>query len=116
MGMTDALAGVSLGGPAGGLSLAAPPAVTAPQRQLMQAAKDFESLLVHELLKEMKQTIPDSGSEDSGNEQVQGMFWSFLSQEVANQGGLGLWKSLYRQMQGHLQAPTDVSAVVEQNL
>ena len=116
MGMTDALAAANLASPAGRVSSAAPPAATAAQRRLMQATKDFESLLVHELLKEMKQTIPASGEEDSGNEQVQGMFWSFLSQEVANQGGLGVWKSLYRQMQGHLQAPTDVPTVVEQNL
>jgi len=96
--MSDAIWPASLTDPARPLypSVAAP--ANAQQRQMMQAAKDFESLLVHELLKEMKQTIPASGEDDAAGEQIQDMFWSYLSQEVSNKGGLGLWKSLYRQM------------------
>jgi Rod binding domain-containing protein len=98
MGVSDALAAANLASPAGRLSSSVSPPANAAQRRLMQATKDFESLLVHELLKEMKQTIPARGEDDAAGEQIQDMFWSYLSQEVSNKGGLGLWKSLYRQM------------------
>jgi Rod binding domain-containing protein len=65
---------------------------------LMQAAKDFESVLLQRLTEEMSHTIPDSGLlEDTGAEQVQSMFWGFLAEHVADQGGMGLWKDLYEQ-------------------
>lgn len=111
--MTELLAGIDLASPIRSASVSVGPASTAAQRQAMQTAKDFESLLVHELLKEMKETIP-SESDDAGGEQIQGMFWSFLSQEISNKGGLGLWKNLYQQMQAHTAAPA--AAQVEQNL
>ena len=63
-----------------------------------EAAKDFESVLLYKLLEEMKRTIPDSGLLGGGAaKQVQGMFWYYLAQEIADQGGLGLWKDVYRE-------------------
>ncbi len=60
-----------------------------------QAAKDFESVLIYKLLDEMRKTIPDSGLLDSAaSEQMEGIFWLHLAQEVADKGGLGLWKEL----------------------
>jgi Rod binding domain-containing protein len=71
----------------------------AGRRAAERAAKDFESVLLHRLLEEMRRTIPESGLLESGiSDQVQGLFYFYLSQEVANQGGLGVWKELYRQM------------------
>ncbi|HUS92813.1 MAG TPA: rod-binding protein [Phycisphaerae bacterium] len=65
---------------------------------LKQAAKDFESVLLDRLLNEMKNTIPDSGLTDDGvSKQVQEIFWSHLARDIADKGGLGLWKDLYRQ-------------------
>jgi len=29
---------------------------------------------------------------------MQGIFWFHMAQELANQGGVGLWKSVYKQM------------------
>ena len=67
-------------------------------KALVKAAKDFESVLLHKLLQEMKDTIPDSGlTGGSEAKQVQGIFWSFLAQDIADKGGLGLWKDLYEQ-------------------
>ncbi len=66
-----------------------------------QAAKDFESVLINKLLDEMRKTIPDSGLFDSAaSEQMEGIFWFYLAQEVANKGGLGLWKELAAKISG----------------
>jgi len=60
-----------------------------------EVARDFESVFMQQLLDTMKDTIPDPEAEDAGAEQIQGMYWSFLSQAVAEQGGLGLWQPVY---------------------
>jgi len=61
-----------------------------------QVAKDFESVLINKLLDEMKNTIGDWGFEKDGIcKQAQGIFWLYLAQDIANQGGLGLWKDIY---------------------
>jgi Rod binding domain-containing protein len=61
-----------------------------------QIAKDFESVLLYKVLDEMKNTIGDWGFEkDEISKQVQGIFWLNLADEIANNGGLGLWKDIY---------------------
>ena len=66
----------------------------------VKAAKDFESILLHKVFEEMQHTVPKSGLlDDSATEQVQGIFWMNLAQDVAAKGGVGLWKQVYRQMQ-----------------
>jgi Rod binding domain-containing protein len=61
-----------------------------------QIAKDFESILINKLLEEMKNTIGDWGFDKDGtSKQVQGIFWLNLAQDIANKGGLGLWKDVY---------------------
>ena len=60
-------------------------------------AKDFESVLLTKLLEEMKETVGQwSIEEEAGSEQVKGLFWLFLARDVADKGGLGLWKDLNR--------------------
>lgn len=64
-----------------------------------KAAKDFESVLLHKLLEEMKRTIPDSGLLSSGTtRQVQDLFWFHLAEELAEGGGLGLHKQLQQSL------------------
>ena len=64
-----------------------------------QAAKDFESVLLTKLLDVMKDTIGDWGfDKDGASEQVQGLFWLYLARDIANQGGFGLWKDIYRSL------------------
>ncbi len=68
-----------------------------PEDKKKQSAKDFESVLLNKLMEQMKNTIGDWGFErDGASEQVQGLFWLYLSQDVANNGGIGLWKEIYR--------------------
>lgn len=62
-----------------------------------QIAKDFESVLLYKLLDEMKNTIGDWGADkDGASRQVQGIFWLCLSRDIANNGGIGLWKDIHQ--------------------
>jgi len=72
-----------------------------------QIAKDFESILINKLLDQVKNTIGqwDFGSseiefldQDGLSQQMQGIFWLYLAQDIANKGGFGLWKDLYEFM------------------
>lgn len=73
------------------------------------AAKDFESILLQQVMQEMQQTVDKSGLlEDSTNDQVQSLFWMNLAQEVGSKGGIGLWKQLYQQI-----APAQAPAAAE---
>jgi Rod binding domain-containing protein len=69
---------------------------TLSEDKKIQAAKDFESVLVNKLLEKMEDTIGDWGFEkDGASKQVHGIFWLYLSQHIANNGGFGLWKDIY---------------------
>jgi len=66
-----------------------------------QIARDFESVLLTRLMDQMKDTIGDWGFEKDGSSgQVQGIFWLYLAQDVANNGGMGLWKDIYQFVAG----------------
>ena len=65
----------------------------------VQVAKNFESLFIGKLLEEMKKTIGDWGFEkDGASKQIQGIFWLYLARDVADKGGLGLWKQIHQSM------------------
>jgi Rod binding domain-containing protein len=77
-----------------------------------KAAKDFEAILVQKLVEEMKNTVPDSPlAEDGASKQMQDLFWLYLGQQVGQQGGLGLWKQMVRQL--HAPASTQTGASME---
>jgi Rod binding domain-containing protein len=62
-----------------------------------QIAKDFESILLSELMDEMKNTIGDWGfDKDGASQQIEGIFWLYLARDIANNGGFGLWKDIYK--------------------
>ncbi|OHB62218.1 MAG: hypothetical protein A2168_02130 [Planctomycetes bacterium RBG_13_50_24] len=68
-----------------------------PEEKKKQIAKDFESVLLNKMLDEMKNTVGDWGFEkDGASNQVQGIFWMFLSRDIANNGGIGLWKDIHQ--------------------
>ena len=68
-----------------------------PEQKKEQVAKDFESILLSQLLDEMKSSIGDWGFEESASsEQIQGIFWLYLARHLANNGGLGMWKDIYQ--------------------
>jgi Rod binding domain-containing protein len=62
-----------------------------------QIAKDFESVLLYKILDEMKNTIGDWGFDENGaSKQVHGIFWLCLARDIANNGGVGLWKDIHQ--------------------
>ncbi len=66
-----------------------------------QIARDFESVLLTRLMDQMKETVGDWGFEkDEASGQVQGIFWLHLAQDVAKNGGMGLWKDIHQFMAG----------------
>jgi Rod binding domain-containing protein len=70
---------------------------SADDKKTEKIAKDFESVLLTKLLDEMKNTIGNGlGEDEAGSEQVKGLFWLYLARDVADKGGLGLWKDLNR--------------------
>ncbi len=70
---------------------------SASDEKKKQLAKDFESVLLTRLFDEVRKSIEDSGFDDDvAADQVHGMFWSYLAQDVANKGGFGLWQDLYQ--------------------
>jgi Rod binding domain-containing protein len=61
-----------------------------------QLAKDFESVLLTKLFDQVKESIGSTGfEEDAASDQVQGLFWSYLAQDIGSKGGFGLWEDIY---------------------
>jgi len=74
------------------------PAARQGNSAAVRAAKDFESVFLHKLLKEMKDTIHDGGMLGDGTgDQIKDIFWQYLAQDLARKGGMGLWKEIYHQ-------------------
>jgi Rod binding domain-containing protein len=79
--------------------------------QKKQIAKDFESVLLTKLFDQVQESIGRWDLEEDGAApQVQGLFWFCLARDVADKGGLGLWKEIYQQlpMMGGTPNPADV--------
>ena len=75
--------------------------------RLKGLAKDFESVFLDTIMKEMDKTVIESEMfNSSGMQQAKGIFRHFFSQELADQGGLGLWKDLYRDFSKHMNLET----------
>jgi len=95
-----------------------------PEEKKKQVAKDFESVLLNKLLDEMKNSIVDWGLEkDAASKQTQGIFWLYLGRDIANNGGLGLWKDIYQFLSDTEQTNTvqqsdfgDISQVVDDKI
>jgi Rod binding domain-containing protein len=72
---------------------------SAQEERKKKVAKDFEGVLLNKIMEEMKNSVPESGLlEDETSDQMQSLFWMYLSQDVADKGGFGLWKQIYKTM------------------
>ena len=86
-----------------------------PDEKKKQVAKDFESVLLNKLLDEMKNSITDWGLEkDAASKQTHGIFWLYLGRDIANNGGLGLWKDIYKYLSDVEQTNTVQQSVDKQ--
>jgi flagellar protein FlgJ len=73
----------------------------AQDRKLRQACRDFESILLFNLFKEMRRTIPKSGllPPAPGKETFQMMFDQKIAEDLSQRGeGMGLQQVLYEQL------------------
>lgn len=71
------------------------------EKKLKKTCADFEALLVYQLLKTMRQTIPKSGflRESHGKDTYEMMLDQKIADDLAKKGqGLGLQKMLYNQI------------------
>lgn len=78
------------------------------QKALKNACRDFESLFVDYMLKQMRQTVPQDGLFGGG--QAEKMYTSMMDSEVAKeisrQRGLGLAPMMYQQMMAAINETT----------
>ncbi len=81
-----------------------------------QLAKDFEAVLLTKLFDQVKESIGDSGfDEDAASDQIHGLFWSYLAQDVADKGGFGLWQGIYEHFKD-LEAQQATGALMNKEL
>jgi flagellar protein FlgJ len=70
------------------------------QSRIEKACRDFESLFVHQMMKQMRRTVPQDGLFSGGN--AEKMYSSMLDGEIAKtvteHRGIGLAPALIRQM------------------
>ena len=68
--------------------------------KLMEVCKEFESVFIHMMLKEMKNTVPDEGGfieKSQGTRIFEDMHLEELSKEMAKGSGIGIAKVMYDQ-------------------
>ena len=70
------------------------------REKLKKACTEFEALFMSQMLKSMRQTIPQTGflGKGLGEDVYQGLMDQELSQKLSQSKGLGLGKVIYRQM------------------
>ena len=70
------------------------------QAKMRDAAKQFESLLMHEMMKSMWSTVPKDGILGSGNEEemMRDMLSESVSDSVSKGKGLGIQDVVYKDM------------------
>ena len=77
-------------------------------------SKDFEAIFVGKLLDVMKESIVDWNDEkDGAAKQIDGLFWSQLGDAVSGGDGLGLWKDIYKSLEGPKNNSTEQQSLNE---
>ncbi len=86
-------------GPAGSSS-----PVNRKEEELRRAARDLEGVFVMELLKAMRETVPQDGltSGGMGEEMFTGMLDQHLAPQMGDGWSGGIGEALYRQLRGAL--------------
>ena len=70
------------------------------EAKVRQFSKDFESLFVQRLLKEMRKSMPKGGlfEKSLSMEWFEDMFYESISKEVAKEKGIGMGAVIYEQL------------------
>ena len=90
--------------PFAGEKAAAPDSSIADEKGLDEACKEFESLFIYHLLKEMRASIPKDGylGKSMQSETYTSMFDIEIARELSGQRGIGLADFLMRQLANRL--------------
>ena len=77
-----------------------PPALSAEQARLRQAAQQLEGVFVEQLFKAMRATVPSEGTMDAGagEERFSALLDEHLAAQTPHQWRRGLGEALYRQL------------------
>jgi Rod binding domain-containing protein len=76
-------------------------AVNASDQKKEQIAKQFESVFIGKLFDQIRESVGSLSldeEEEGISDQVQGLFWMYLAQDVGEKGGFGMWKDIYQQL------------------
>jgi hypothetical protein len=89
------------------------------EEEKKRIARDFESVLLTKLFDEVKESIGHWGleeeEEDGASQQVHGLFWLYLAQDVADKGGFGMWQEIYQHF-GDIEGAHAAGALVDREL
>jgi Rod binding domain-containing protein len=62
-------------------------------------SKDFESVFINKLIDEMKNTVENWDEEEDGaSEQMNGIFYMQLGNDIGQKGGIGMWKDIKKSL------------------
>ena len=97
------------------IETAAPPALDKKHLGLQKATQQFEGYFLHELLKEMRKTVPEDkllADKSHGEETFRDMMDQTLTDSMSSRGDVGIAKMMYDQLAPSLGdvAPTDKKA------
>ncbi len=72
------------------------------KKALKMACQEFEAVFLYQLLKEMKDTVPEAGlfPKSFAREMYEDLYYQEIAREVARRG-TGLGEMLYRQLAKH---------------
>lgn len=79
----------------------APPALDKKHLDLQKATQQFEGYFLHELLKEMRKTVPDDkllGDQGNGQATFRDMMDQTLTDSMSKRGDMGIAKMMYDQL------------------
>ena len=96
------------------IDVTAPPALDKAHQDLKKATQQFEGYFLHQLLKEMRKTVPDDTllpDDGNGKQIFQDMMDQTLSDNMSSRGDLGMAKMMYDQLAPSLGKTTLNSAV-----
>jgi Rod binding domain-containing protein len=68
-----------------------------PPAMLEQLDKSMLNSISEEKKKQAAKDFWDS-EKDGASKQMHGIFWLYLARDIANNGGLGLWKDIYQSL------------------
>jgi len=67
------------------------------EKKKQEAAKQFESVFLQKMLESMQKTVTDwDGDKTPVSKQINSLFTTYLARDMADKGGLGLWKDICR--------------------